>query len=615
MPSVETKYIVKSGSSFIDLSGVFEPRTSTPQAPPTLFRTSSLTDLFLIFEKSIYDDDKINFNTNLKVGLAGVDLSQRFRRLGYIDFRITSQPQPQIINNSTNATFSISTNQATATFQWRKNGSNINGATSSSYTIYSATVSDDGSYDCVATYSGISITSNSVLLKILPYIVTQPTNILGDDLTNVSFTITAGGSQPLYYTWYKDIIVGGPRLGNLSSTQDQHAFQLNLNTKGNNYICLVSGDYGVAYSSLVSASIIPPIVNLFSYNNQLGFNAGDTVQLSTTLDQGTNVSYEWRKDSAVIPGQTQNFYNFVISQSNTGEYYVLASNNGGIDASNVLAIYIIPPTPPIVTASSSQYIYNNGNSVLLTSSLLQGENVSYQWYGPNGLINGATSATYSFSMSSSTYGNYYVRATNSGGSDDSDILSIYMNPLITSNPSSPQTLDAGSTATFSVTAVGSPVLSYQWRKNGSIINGATNSSYTTPVLTSSDDSSTYYCVVQSNFSGQTSATSATATLTVLFAPTIGSVTVNGTTVTTNLQEFQVANGSQFTLAALNVNDGNPNATTVGWYKWDGTAYEEFISSSTSITWDQGDDETAYYRFILINTKGTAQSYEITIITV
>ena len=51
---------------------------------------------------------------------------------------------------------------------------------------------------------------------------------------------------------------------------------------------------------------------------------------------------------------------------------------------------------------------------------------------------------------------------------------------ITSQPSS-QTVTVGQTATFMVAATGSGTLTYQWKKNGTAISGATGSSYTTPV--------------------------------------------------------------------------------------------------------------------------------------
>jgi hypothetical protein len=86
---------------------------------------------------------------------------------------------------------------------------------------------------------------------------------------------------------------------------------------------------------------------------------------------------------------------------------------------------------------------------------------------------------------------------------------------------------AGQTATFSVTASGTAPLSYQWRKNGAAIGGATSSSYATPAETTSDNGA-QFTVVVSNSVG--SVTSNAATLTV-DAATPGALTPSTTSLT------------------------------------------------------------------------------------
>src|SRR5260370_27843268 len=67
-------------------------------------------------------------------------------------------------------------------------------------------------------------------------------------------------------------------------------------------------------------------------------------------------------------------------------------------------------------------------------------------------------------------------------------------PYITTQPAN-QTVTAGQTATFSVTASGTAALNYRWQKNGADITGATSASYTTPATTTSDSGSTFAVVV------------------------------------------------------------------------------------------------------------------------
>jgi hypothetical protein len=83
-------------------------------------------------------------------------------------------------------------------------------------------------------------------------------------------------------------------------------------------------------------------------------------------------------------------------------------------------------------------------------------------------------------------------------------------PQITSQPAD-QTASTGQSATFSVTAVGTAPLQYQWQKNGSAIAGATDAQYTTPAAVIGDDGSSFTVMV-TNSAG--SATSNAATLTV-----------------------------------------------------------------------------------------------------
>lgn len=63
-------------------------------------------------------------------------------------------------------------------------------------------------------------------------------------------------------------------------------------------------------------------------------------------------------------------------------------------------------------------------------------------------------------------------------------------PIIVQQPKGAK-ISVGQTATFSVYATGSPPLTYQWRKNGVNIDGATGSSYVTPPATKKDNRSLF----------------------------------------------------------------------------------------------------------------------------
>ena len=90
-------------------------------------------------------------------------------------------------------------------------------------------------------------------------------------------------------------------------------------------------------------------------------------------------------------------------------------------------------------------------------------------------------------------------------------------PIITSGPAS-QTVAPGGTATFSVTATGDGTLTYQWRRNGTAIAGATQPTLTLPNLSGADAAD--YSVAVTNALGTTVSRSARLTVAV---PSVGSL--------------------------------------------------------------------------------------------
>ena len=86
-------------------------------------------------------------------------------------------------------------------------------------------------------------------------------------------------------------------------------------------------------------------------------------------------------------------------------------------------------------------------------------------------------------------------------------------PSILTQPES-QTVIVGDLVTFSVEAIGSPPLSYEWRFNNAPIPGGTNDSYTLTGVTANKAGD--YSVVVSNTAGQTNSTNATLTVLVPF---------------------------------------------------------------------------------------------------
>ena len=189
-------------------------------------------------------------------------------------------------------------------------------------------------------------------------------------------------------------------------------------------------------------------------------------------------------------------------------------------------------TPSITTQPASQTV-TAGQTATFLAAASGAAPLSYQWQKNGTAISGATSSTYitPAAATSDTGSQFTVVVSNSAGNAISNAATLTVTasavaPSITTQPAS-QTVTAGQTATFSVAASGTAPLSYQWRKNGTAISGATSSTYTTPVATTSDTGS-QFTVVVSNSAGN--ATSNAATLTVNSTPVAITVTPGSATV-------------------------------------------------------------------------------------
>ena len=119
---------------------------------------------------------------------------------------ITGQPSSQSIEDGQSASFTVAvTGTAPLSYQWKRNGADIPGATLTTYTISSASLADNAAqFSVVVTNAGGSTTSNPSALTvtaIAPRIVNEPVAkavLVGGTAT---FSVTATGSQPLQYQW------------------------------------------------------------------------------------------------------------------------------------------------------------------------------------------------------------------------------------------------------------------------------------------------------------------------------------------------------------------------------------------------------------------------------
>ncbi len=177
---------------------------------------------------------------------AGNAASKAFALSVNAPLTFTTQPAGLTVNAGSLATFSVSVaGTGPFSYQWRKDGVPIVGATLSTYTLASIQGINAGTYDVLVSNVAGSATSASATLAVntAPVINSQPASLTVNAGTVATFTVTVSGTAPLSYQWRKD---GAPLSNGTSATYSVVAQQATV------------GSYDVVVSNVVTSITSAP---------------------------------------------------------------------------------------------------------------------------------------------------------------------------------------------------------------------------------------------------------------------------------------------------------------------------------------------------------------------
>ena len=248
--------------------------------------------------------------------------------------------------------------------------------------------------------------------------------------------------------------------------------------------------------------------------------AGSTAYLYSDVGGWPAPALNWQRSGTNISGATAATLAITnLQASDQGQYTLVANNTHGTISNDPPLTLLVLSLPTIVTQPASQ-IFTAGYSATLSVVAANAfPPTLYQWRKNGANITGATSSAYTIgAVTTNDAASYTVAVSNSYGGlvSSAAVLTVYILPTITTQPSS-QTVAMEGSVTFSVVAGGFPTPGlYYWKKDGTNIAGATGTSYTIPNVSTNDAGS--YTVEVHNVAG--AVLSSAAVLTVLGAPYI-----------------------------------------------------------------------------------------------
>ena len=305
----------------------------------------------------------------------------------------------------------IATAKPAPTFQWRKDGVDIVGATQWEYVISSVTAADSGIYTVVVSNSEGSVTSSGGTLTVWtpPEITLQPVSQTVGEGGSVTFTVSAMGNPLPTYQWqynYADIS------GETSST-----LQISGVTPGDAglYDVVVSNGAGTVLSTVATLTVQRVATITVDPASQL-VDEGGWVIFNVVVTGDAPISYQWYKDGGALAGETNSslIINPVMA-ADAGDYTVIVTNVAGSDTSSS-ATLTVNVAPAVTTDPSSQTI-DEGSSVTFTVAATGTSPLGYQWRKDGVDISGATSDSYTIAaVALADAGDYTVVVSNVVGS-------------------------------------------------------------------------------------------------------------------------------------------------------------------------------------------------------
>ncbi|WCJ59323.1 immunoglobulin domain-containing protein [Fontisphaera persica] len=267
----------------------------------------------------------------------------------------TSQPQSATALVGQTVQFQVGvTGSEPIAYQWQRQGTNLPGATNFILALPNLQTNQAGAYRVIVSNPVSSLTSTAATLTVLapPVIVTPPQSQTVPQGALVQFTVSASGTAPLTYQWYKDH-TPLPN-ANLSVLLLPNAQSFDAGA----YHVVITNIAGAVTSSPATLTVLlPPIITEQPHSQTV--LAGSAVTFRVTALGAT--AYQWRRNNANLPAANGPVLSLTaVTTNDAGFYQVIVSNDGGNTPSDIVQLTVLAggESPSLVAWGQEEVFVN-----------------------------------------------------------------------------------------------------------------------------------------------------------------------------------------------------------------------------------------------------------------
>lgn len=361
---------------------------------------------------------------------------------------------------------STSGSSTVLTYQWYRNGTQVSGATASSWATSALSNNDSiwavvhSSAPCASPDSVVSnvlhITIDSTVVPVATVSASALQYCTGSMFVDTFRTgVTGGGTTPAYQ-WYKN---GTAVSGATSSTWATSA----LSDQDSVWVVVHSSLACAAPDSAVSTPVhisilsgSPPTVAI-SATASSHCTGGIFIDTFTATATGSGLTYRWYKNGVAVPGATAAVWRTSALANNDSVWVVVHSSAPCATPDSAVSSKIhitIGSLAPAVTVTAAAWTYCAGSTFIDTFRATTGGTSSvltYTWYHNDTAVAGATSALWSTSALQDNDSVWVVVRTTTPCGNDSSVSAHIRIAVIDCGPDTvwPGDADANRIATNS----------------------------------------------------------------------------------------------------------------------------------------------------------------------